>query len=70
MAEILGHTMRKFGQKFGAAKINMLEKIGKRDTTESPEMQNEARVRVCSISQTLLEGRRNSGVLEGRVPQN
>src|SRR5689334_10681886 len=38
--DIIGNTMRKFGQKFGAAKINMLEKIGKRDSTESAEMQN------------------------------
>jgi hypothetical protein len=37
-------TMRKFGQKFGAAKINVLEKMGKRDTTESAEMQYEYKV--------------------------
>ena len=42
--------MRKLVQNLGAAKINMLEKIGKRDTTETVEMQTEIRVITTKIS--------------------
>jgi hypothetical protein len=36
--------MNKLAQKFGVARISVLEKIGKRDTTETEQMQNEAKV--------------------------
>jgi hypothetical protein len=42
-------TIRKFGNRFGAAKINVLEKMGKRETTETEEMQVESRVRSLFI---------------------
>lgn len=44
--------MKQLAQKFGAAKINVLEKMGKRDTTETEEMQNEARVCYSLITNT------------------
>jgi ubiquitin len=39
----MSQTMRKFGLQFGAAKINIMEKMGKRDTTETIEMQHESK---------------------------
>lgn len=42
-------TMRKFGRQLGAAKINVLEKMGKRESTETEEMANENRVTTRDI---------------------
>ncbi len=39
----------------GAAKINVLEKMGKRETTETAEMQNEYRVRMFESSVLSFE---------------
>lgn len=58
--------MRKFGLQFGAAKINIMEKMGKRDTTETIEMQHESKVNFFIKSfffnffyENKIEGRRN-----------
>lgn len=37
-------TMRKVANQFGAAKINVLEKLGKIEKNETSEMQNETKV--------------------------